>query len=408
MRITSSDRYARLLALAASFALPVRGEAAIAYDLSPKFSIQEEYNSNVTMRQTRPDARYLTFVSPGLNFYTAGQRLRLDGDLSYASRRYSGQGLDSNDWTARATTQYRRQTQQWSLGGGFVQNSSLQSELLTSGLVQNSVKRFERYAAPGWQGYLSDRLTADVNYRYSLVDYGKDANRLGLFGYRLQQADAGLKYQVSAEDRVSVQSSLLYYRTRDEATKSDDRSLSVGYDHVFSPTTRLGASLGLRQTETSLRQTTLVIIGPSIFPIQQVLHDRKNGIIATVDLGHAWRQGTGDIGYQRLVQPSGGGNLLQNDQVSMDAGYHYRRDLSFQASLLYSRSRGIGDLVRTTDYDYVLLSPSLIWRVDRDWSLRGYYSYGRQSYANLSQHAQRHIVGLTISYSPPTRAGALW
>ena len=408
MRIPHHELCARAGALFALCAVFGPANAGTYFDVSPTLLMQEEYNSNVTMRPSNPDARYQTVVRPSLAFVAAGKQLRLDGDLSYASRRYSGQGLDSNDWSAGATTRYRRKTQQWSLQAGFVQNSTLQSELLTSGLVQTSLKRFERFVAPAWQMSIDDRTTANIDYRYSIVDYGEGALGLGLFGYRLQQAGAGIAYQVSPADQFSLRSSLLYYRTRDEVTKSDDRSLSLGYDHEFSPLTRLSTSIGIRQTETSLRQTLLVFTGTGFLPVQQISHDRKNGIVADLSLAHSWRVMTFNVAFERLVQPSGGGNLLQRDRISLSATQQFSRTLRGDASLMFSRSRDIGDLARTSDYDYVQFSPSLSWRMARDWSLRGYYSYGRQSYTNRSQHAQRHLVGVSVSYAPVTRAGGLW
>jgi len=408
MRIPRHDLCARAGALLVLCAVFGPADAGVYLDASPTLQLQEEYNSNVTMRQSSPEARYQTVVRPSLAFVAAGKQLRLDGDLSYASRRYSGKGLDSNDWAARATTRYRRKTQQGSLQAGFIQNSTLQSELLTSGLVQTSLKRFERYAAPAWQMNIGSRVTADADYRYSIVDYGQGARGLGLFGYRLQQAGAGIAYQASPVDQISLRSSLLYYRTRDEATKSDDRSLSLGYNHEFSPVTRLGASVGVRQTETSLRQTLLIFTGTAFLPVRQVSHGRKNGIVADLSLAHRGRLITLNVAFERQVQPSGGGNLLQRDQLSLATGRRFSQSLSGNASLMFSRSRDIGALVRTTDYDYVQFSPSLSWRMARDWSLRGYYSYGRQSHANQSQHAQRHLLGVSVSYVPATRAGGLW
>gem|GEM_PF-4740250 len=408
MRIPFHGRRARSWALLALFVVPDPAGAGVAYELSPSLVVREEYNSNVTLRSSNPDARFQTAVRPGLGFTAAGKQLRLDGGLAYTARRYSQQGLDSNDWSAQATTQYRQKTQQWSLGAGFTQDSTLQTELLTSGLVQSSLKRFERFAAPSWQAAINDLTTVDVNYRYSIVDYGQGASSVGLFGYRLQQAGASLAYLASPADRISLRSSLLYYRTRDETTKSDDRSLSLGYDHEFSSVTRFGASLGIRQTETSLRQQILVFTGGGFQFVDQVSHNRKNGAVATLDLAHSWRQTSADLAYERAIQQSGGGNLLQNDRLTLSVGYRLQPVLSLQTSLLFSRSRDIGDLVRTTDYDYYQFAPSVYWRVTRDWSLRTYYSYGRQNYTNQSRHAQRQLLGVSVTYSPVTRAGQLW
>lgn len=369
---------------------------AVYLDWSPKLWLREEYNSNVTLVREHGPSHQLHLVAPSLGIVMAKDRWRFDGQLGYERRSYGGSDrLDSDNWHARLAGQYSGRIDQWQLAAGFEQSPTIESELLTTGLTQFNVKRYQRELQPSWQRRWSARTLLSLDARYAKVSYDGDVSRTGLIDYDIVAAAGTLSHDWSHADRSSVTVSILDYGTSDGLVDANDLSLQFSASHRFSPRRSLSLGIGLRQSRTQLRRRL------GIFLLST--HERQRGGLASVSWDQALAAVTSlHVEVTRRLDPASDGRLQTSDRLDSRLSHRLSPRLYTTLSLTLLRRRDVAaDLFSSRlDRRYYRLSPALSWRIDREWRLRTYLTYHRQSYDVLEGGAIGRIVGIQLTYLP--------
>lgn len=269
------------------------------------------------------------------------------------------------------------------LDAAYDLDSSLTSEVGTSGRVQVNKRRNRWSLAPGWQRQVDERLSLNAALSYADVRYD-DGLSAGLVDYSYATLGGGFAYGVSERMQVIGRLSYDRYDAEQITNTSDTFGLLAGVGYAFSEDWSVNALIGARvaEVETSLGS-----------------NDSTGGLF---DISTTKRIETGSLraAIGRDLQPSGDGVLLDTLRASVDWD-----------QAITPRWRGLLhiDAYRNTlpsgtasglDRDYFSIAPRLRYQIERDWALDLGYRYRYQKYDNATASAEANAVFFTIAYAP--------
>ncbi len=394
--VTRGSRYAwhgLIFLLLLIGALPV---LATDFGMTPSLLLREEYNSNVGLLRGAGEGHFLQLFSPAINLYARRSNWHADSRLGYEKRIYSGNDrLDSDNWSWVVNAQRQWGEDQWWLTSKLEQRSTLESELLTSGLTQLSLHRYQRQINPGWQRQLSrkTRLAADIDYM--IVSYQGNSSTTGLLDYRLLQGNVNLSHDWGRRDRSRLTLSALSYETDDGQIKADDLSVLVTQIRDFSALSEFSLALGLRQSTTTARQGIAL----------PELSERQTGGLLAFQWQRHFVHADSQLKYTRSLDPGSAGRLQSSDRI--DGFYKHRLSahLSLRLDMTFMRREDLASnlLNSRLDRQFYRFSPSIAWRFTRSWRLRGYFTYMRQKYDAFAEGAISRALGLVLYYQRQDR-----
>ncbi len=207
--------------------------------LEPAANLETGYDDNV--RLTSSDAE--DAFSVNLNAILRGIRSSEVSDVGFAvglaGSRYPGvTDLDNDSGFANLDLAYRLERQQYRLGLGFTSQSTLTSEVATTGLVQVNQQQNSLTVNPGWGYQLTERATLDLAANYQEVTY-EDSRVLPLYDYRAGSVELRGGYAYTERLSLTGQTGLRPLRDptgpnqRIRQRRRDGRGgLSILRDHV--------------------------------------------------------------------------------------------------------------------------------------------------------------------------------
>jgi len=333
-------------------------------------------------------------VSPQLSLSRReeNQSLSLTGRLIF--NRYSGSEYrDTNVQILTLSSHYKTERDAWNLKAGYTGNTTMttvngatDSTDIDVNLVPVEVKRKRFDVRPSWTHRLSKQSSLTLNYRFREVSYENTVNT-GLVGYQQNGFEAAVGHRVTEKDRLSaiVQASL-YEARNGGGVDSADYGARVNWHHQYSQTLSGDAAVGVRETISKLGQQ----------------ENKSNGLLVNAGLVKRYSElTTYRVILQRAIQPSGGGQVVQSDQLRAQ----WSRKLSPKMAVYFwaigFRNESVDQPSSTLDRTYYSLEPGLRWILSRKWSLDASYRYRSQKYKNASQSADGNAVFIAASYAWP-------
>ncbi len=148
---------------------------AVAADWSvvPSVTQRSEFNSNLNYTSTNPlsDVRFTLMPAADFNYNT--EITQLQGHLGFTGIHYfTYSELDHIDQNYQINAQHRIAPRvSLTLNSSYISDTSLNEELLTSGLVINRSPRQSFTLGPGVTYNLTERLLATASYNFNRVLY---------------------------------------------------------------------------------------------------------------------------------------------------------------------------------------------------------------------------------------------
>ncbi len=312
-----------------------------------------------------------------------------------ALQKYSGEDdLDTNDFDLGIDATHRTERDEFTVNAAIKLDSTLSSEVASSGLMESRRRRIQKNFALSWTHAISERTSLKLGYSYIDTKY-KNRGNSGLVNYTYQVIDSMLSY--SLNQKTVLYSTLAYslYKGSDWAkTKTQDIGFMVGVNHNFSETFSAGGSVGMRYADTESGPTQ---------------NESDTGYLLSANIKRTFEQMTIDGLFRRNVLPSGGGALLVTDKLSVKAAYRIdeRRSLHLETTAYRNASTDEND--KSRDRVFYSIQPKVRWRVARWWLIEGSYRYRRQRYDASGRTADSNAVFLSARYVWPAKPSAgLW
>ncbi len=390
-----------LLPLAAG---PARGAE---WSFEPSVGLRAEYNDNIQLTPAPHPTVWGAILSPDVKFSGATETLTVTGGLNLSFNRYLDQpqlNIDGYDLSLRSA--YRTERNVFGLDIDAIRDSTLVSELATTGVVLAYSPRNLLTVNPSWSRALTETTSIKANYGYTSVNYG-DTSGSGLIDYQDQLVSVGLQSSLDEGRVVGVTAFYDRYQTSPPQVRANTYGILGSYDHSFSETLRAAFVFGWRWTQSTISSQTLICDGP-------VIGGSCSGTITETDT--AQQQNTAgptlkatleqrsetDTVIGQLSQeifPSGEGSLVQTQRLGVAWSKQWSPTLGSTIEAAAYRIQYIGGIVTGSDSRYYTVNAGLRWRLDEQWRMDAGYSYAWQKYDTSQVAANANVLYLTIGYA---------
>ena len=363
----------------------------------PKASLRGFYDDNVRLISVLPQSSFGAIARAEA---VAGRRSEITDigiDAAVVRRQYTAVPvLNSTDGYLKFDAKHRTERDRFGLRASFAYDSTLTSEVETTGLVQVNKRRKRMSVSPSWTRSLSERSSLDLRLSYLDVTY-QDAGLTGLSNYTYGSASLQHSYNLNEITQLFWNLSYDHFASDRFSRQSNSFGLMAGIGHAFSETLSASLLAGVRKSDGSLEF-------PGLFRVSE----SSSGPLFKGVLTKRFEAGRLELQASRLLLPSGEGQLLDSKQLNARLLYTLkpRWDLSLRAFALHNTAPSV--LTNRQDRKYFSIEPGIEYHLTRWWTVAASYRYRWQKYADRPNDAASNAVFLNLSYVWPREPVARW
>jgi hypothetical protein len=375
--------------------------SAIAADWSfvPAVTAQTEFNSNLNYSFTAPASDYIFTLMPSAEFNYTTEISQLQGRLGATALHYLSNGqLDHIDQNYQINGYYQVAPRwKFSLKSAYIVDTTLEQELLTSGVIMTRTPRQSILAAPAVTFDVTERLAATVTYNFNQVHY-QDPN---FRNYSYQTIGLKLEYPLKNQKTLLVGN--VEGRQTLYAGGDSYRVLAtyVGGTHKFSEKWEVSLFGGVN---TTFMDFGTQVLDTSQLPFIIVTQEKRRHTQATpfvnVYTTRRWTNFNFTLGYYRDESPSAYGGISQLNRIYGTMNYKYSEKLS---GLLFSEFYLTTQDYQTSSFsnDFFGVNAQLSYRISENLTASPGYRFGLREDTSASQSATGHSVYFMLVYSYP-------
>jgi hypothetical protein len=360
------------------------------------------YTDNFNVQAANHEADTQLSLTPSLTLSSRTERREVTAGVSATVNRFLDHPEDNSvDHTINLSLKWSTELSQWTVSVANVRDSTLNSELVSTGVVLVRTQRAQTVVTAGWQRAVTEKAMVNAGLNLNQTRY---QTAPGLSDYTDGAVSGGAVYTPIDRGTIGFVAGRREYRTDDGVTASSINSLSVNAQWQYSERLQLSIAAGRDRTHTEQKANALFCpvafidcqLEPALFQQVSVPIDsdtRDSTYSATAN--YLFATGSLTASLASGLSPSGTGSLLRSEQ----AGLNYRRRLSetldwgFDAGWVSSRAADNSGV----ETRYLRLAPSLNWSIDPTLTLSAGYIYQDQVSAG-SPPARANSVFLNLSY----------
>lgn len=353
------------------------------YDDNVRLSTDDSQSSFGAQAQAKVESGRRTEVSEiGIGARVSGTRY---SDLSEFDETAVSLGLVSD---------YRLDRNRFGLNANVDYDSTLTSEIQTTGFVQVNKPRISLAINPSWSYSLSPRATLDAQVKYQDVSY-EDVQFIPLYDYTFATAALTSAYALSERTKLSGRLSYDQYDAPKVDTRSNSVGLEVGLNHLLSETWTFSSFAGIRHASSET-------------PINgEIDETENNGPLFQASLNKRFETGSLSMSASRSLLPSSNGTLLDTTGLALAFNRQFSSLWAVQIDVQGYRNRNPGGEISENDRDYIALEPRLERRLSDSLRLGLSYRYRWQTYESHGD-AVSNAVFLTLNYVLPREPVGQW
>jgi len=340
------------------------------------------YNDNLNMQVATREASSTLALTPSLTLSDRTERSDISVAFAATANRYQERPeFNTTDYRATLNLKSSSELDQRSLTVVSLRDSTLASELATTGVVLARRQRTQTTLQASWQRSLTERLSA--NTALSLVSTRFEPTP-GLVDFADQTLSAGLRRVVSDSTTVGLTLSSRDFKTADDSVRSHINAFSISGQWRYSERLKFTLDAGRDRTQTIQQAKALsassITSGSSFNAL--AAYDHESGS-TTATLG-------------RSLNASGIGGLLRSDQAALNYQRRLSDTLDFGFGASAVRSRALDN--PASEVRLNRLSPSLQWKIDPQLTLSGGYTYLTQISTGQGDPARGNALFLNLMY----------
>jgi hypothetical protein len=363
-----------------------RPSLAGSWSIEPNAAANIGYDDNVRMSIDRPVADRVDSVNLAFSLTHDDGQFQMALDPRTVIVRYREETiLNRNDVYVAANANYRSERSQWPVAINYVRDTTLTSELGTTGLTETNRDHESEsiVVSPTWQA--TERFSVIGQASWEANAY-LDAADTGLVDYDYQMAMAKVRYAVNERSFVAIDSSY--------------GKLLVPSLHSF--TTNYAANISWQTTLLDRWQLSLAA-GPARVETAQQADDGR-GYSLTVMYQAETTSGT--LTASRDVIPTGRGILTKRERATLEGNFSITERLTSNLSLQFVRNEDLYpypgaplDVIR-----YAIVSGALQWRIVPTLFATLAVNWSNQSSETRDGTASGHSGSIGISWNGLRRA----
>lgn len=357
--------------------LPVR---AAEWSIIPSYSAQVDYDTNRRLAVERKGSE-ATVLAIDVKFKRALEDLELTFEPRYVLRRFTDRSLgNGDDRTVNSALAWTGERSTLNLTASYLDQSTLLTEQLETGLVSGDTHRRQSQAGATWNWGLTERRVLITQLNFVHVNYyGQEAFLLP--GYRYPSGSLGERFQFNERGylTVSAYGSVLSSKARGNSSHEIGAQAEVNYS--FSERTNIDASLG---------RSSRVLNGSS-----------NPGTVGSVALSHSFLLGKITFSYARNLVPYGTGFLVEQQQYNATLLRSLTPYLDTTVSFLRIRNNQTAVLLRIDRLSYNSVAAGLNWHPAETWSVGARLEGVRtQLFGSVGRNVSAVRSYLSVTWSP--------
>ncbi len=375
------------------------------FTFNPSLQFRGEYDDNINFDNTNEQSDWLGVFIPSLKAAWQTPRLNVNGDAEAEIRRFASKDQYDDEYERYKIDGSYQLLERLSLeaGASYTKDSTLDSELEETGIVENLYGR-ERYTLNAGSSYqFGERVSTSLNYSYADTKYDSPFNT----DYDSNSIVGSISYLFrNQRDQVFLQPT--YYHYNSDISKVDNYGLSLGWNRSLSEKLTISCYLGIRYTETEYYyQYYVPIFDPSNGTItwekiEETINEEDFGGTADISLSGKTETLNYKLTYNHDVSYTSNGYPINRDRFvgSINWNINQRLRTGFDSGLYFSKA---SDDYDNEDSIYFYLHPHLSYRLMKNHYLQLHYRYARTQDKTLKKNDtyDRNRVWLAMVFNFP-------
>ena len=380
--------------------LAAKDGGAADWSVVPSVGFRAEFNSNLNYSFQNKISDFLFTLTPNADFNYATEILQLQGHVGWTGLVYAKSGsADHIDQNYFINGKYAVAPRlNLNMNAGFIVDSSLHQELITSGFIMSRTPRQSYLLGPGFTYALTERLSATAGYQFNPVHY-QDPN---FQNYTNQQVNFAFNYLLKNEKTTL---SLILSGQETTYTNNDlNRILGtyLGVSHKFSDVWFInfqgGANYSFVDFTTQVQSSAQ---SPFFVLVQQPrLTQTSLSPYFSISATRRWTKASFTANYIRNQSASGAGSINNTDGLNLALSYIFTERLTGTMVGSYNRGEAISQRNSFNSSTYQV-GPQLSYQVTEKLSFSIGYNFSQLQNSPPVQTASNHQTWLMFTYSYP-------
>jgi hypothetical protein len=345
---------------------------AAEWTVAPSASVYAQARQNPRLSADEEESDHITPGAGATASATITRRtelLALSLKPSVGATRYNDDGgLDTNDQRLEFSMNREGEKISWEASAGAVRDTTLTSELGSTGLTQANLRHESWNASvePMWQA--TERLQLRSSVGLDSSSYPDNQN-LGLTDYRYASASLSGAYSLSDRTAVSVSAGAGRLDSENSNQDSDNATLTVHARFAWSPLWSVSVAAGPSWTRSG--------------------DEKNNGVVYSFDLTRQLETSSLSLDATRRQSPSGRGVLTDVDSLGLGLSTQLTERLTSTVAASYNRRRnalkdfGGAGTVDLDDVRYLRADMGLNWRMTSSMQVGASVGYANQRVAQI-------------------------
>lgn len=350
-------------------------------------SVGVEYNSNKFLQRSDEGAEVsglIANLSTQLSRATPTSTFSIRPSLRL-SQYPDQERLSNKQGGISSSLIYPLERSNFQVKGSFALESTVASELSTTGLVAIDRQRETMTIAPTYSHEVSPVGSIEISGTATNVAY-EDAVFSELYGYDYYTTDLSYRHNVAESTQWNGVLGIGNFRASELGNSTINYSVNLGYSTKFSPNVSAFINVGERVTQSEQN------LGPNGKKTTETTWLINTGI--TQELSRSQRKVT----FSRNVEPSGIGALSDQTALSATLTRQFSVDYSGGLDLSVRHLRTLFPGETQTRWQIIRGGLNLNKEYARTWLFSAQYRRHWQHYDTTDENASSHEVLLTISY----------
>jgi len=355
---------------------------AAEWSASPVLWFNADHQSNRTLRPGMPDSQSLG-ASIDLSLDRRSERSEFSLEPYYYLRRLTPHvEADVNDLRVPARLTLGFERAQLSLGAEYADESTLTTELATTGAIYPDAARIMRNADASWRFVHSGSGEFNTSASYSDVDY-TGGYQGQLYDYRYGTMSAGETVSFSPRLAFTFTGFGSQLRSDQRGSDSSEAGVSVGVQFAWDENTHVSASLGVSQRDFNGERS-----------------DGRTGSFQFARDGETrqWR-----VSLEQSLVPYGTGVLTERDTGELSLVQHFDARWLAIGRLGVSRNDDVMTFTGIDARTYRYADVELRWDVKQTWNASVVCGYSDAQDPFVLDRVGGWTVALRTRWAPSQR-----
>ncbi|MEA3348499.1 MAG: hypothetical protein U9Q39_05485 [Pseudomonadota bacterium] len=375
------------------------------FTFNPTLQFRGEYDDNLNFDNDNEKSDWLGVFIPSLKAAWQTPRLDIKGSAEAEIRRFCSESQFDDEYQRYKIESSYQLFERLTLeaGGSYIKDSTLDSELEETGIVEDLYGRDHYTLDAGARYQLGERIFSSLNYSYGDTSYDSPDD----IDYDSHSVVGSISCLFrNQRDQVFLQPS--YYRYESDISKVDNYSLSLGWNRSLSEKLTLSCYLGLRYTDTEYNYHYYVpVFDPSDGTInwqkrKETISEGDVGGTADISLSGKTETLNYKLSYNRDLSYTSTGSPIDRDRFTGSIKWTMSQRLKsgFDAGLYFSKAN---DDYNDEDSTYFYLHPYISYRLMENHHLQLHYRYARTKDKTLAENDSydRNRVWLALVFNFP-------